>query len=121
MIMWKNLAPHIIRQRLILEGTVEKLIEPEQFKEYLIRLSEVAKMEMLKEPVTSHAHEMGWGSWIHWKTSGTDFYSYPPMEGMPALFTVDIYTCKPFSVRNVVEFTREFFKPIEMVWKEVEV
>lgn len=37
------------------------------------------------------------------------------------LFTVDTYTCKPFSVREAVEFTREYFKPIKMVWKEVKV
>jgi hypothetical protein len=120
--MWKNLAPHIIRQRLIIEGTVEKLIEPKHIKEYLVRLSEVAKMETLtKEPVTSYAHELGWAGWIHWKKSGTGFYSYPPLEGRPALFTADIYTCKPFSVRDVVEFTKKFFNPIDIVWKEVEV
>lgn len=26
---WKNLAPGLIRQRLIIEGTTEKIIEPE--------------------------------------------------------------------------------------------
>ncbi|MFH1972661.1 MAG: S-adenosylmethionine decarboxylase [archaeon] len=116
--MWKNLAPKILRQRVIIEGTTEKIVEPDQISDYLLKLAEVAKMEVMKEPITSSAHEMGWSGWIHWKTSGAHFYSYP---GNPALFTVDMYTCKLFSVEEVVEFTKKYFKPIEIVSKEVKV
>ncbi len=63
-------------------------------------------------------HEMGKGGWVHWKSSGAHFYSY---YTKPPLFTVDIYTCKPFSIKKVVDFTRKYFKPIEMVWKEIRV
>ena len=41
---WKNLAPNLIRQRLIIEGTAEKVVEPEQIKSYLLDLAKVAKM-----------------------------------------------------------------------------
>jgi len=116
--MWKNLAPDIIRQRVIIEATTEKIVEPDQIRDYLLKMADVAKMEVLKEPVTSQAHGIGWSGWIHWKSSGAHFYSYP---GNPALFTVDMYTCKPFSVKEVLEFTKDYFKPIEIVWKEVEV
>lgn len=57
--MWKNLAPNLIRQRLIIEGTTEKI--------------------------------------------------------------VDIYTCKPFSVNEVIKFTKKYFKALDIVWKEIEV
>lgn len=116
--MWKNLAPSLIRQRLIIEGTTEKIIEPEQIKVYLLELAEVTEMEVLLEPVTNSAHEMGYSGWVHWKTSGAHFYSY---NTEPPLFTVDIYTCKPFSVKKVVDFTKKYFKVIELVWKEIEV
>lgn len=116
--MWKNLAPNLIRQRLIIEGTTKEMIGLEQIKGYLSELAKVSKMEVLNGPISDSAHEMGEGGWIHWKTSGCHFYSYPTD---PPLFTVDTYTCKPFSVEEVVEFTREYLKPIEMVWKEVEV
>lgn len=116
--MWKNLAPDLIRQRLIIEGTTEKIIEPEQIKDYLLKLADIAKMEVTQNPITSSAHKMGWSGWIHWKSSGAHFYSYPTK---PPLFTVDTYTCKPFSVERVVEFTKKYFDVKEIAWKEVEV
>lgn len=111
---WKNLAPDIIRQRLIIEATTEKITEPEQIKDYLRKLSEVAKMEVLSEPVTSTAHEMGYGGWIHWRTSGAQFYSYPSLEGNKPLITVDIYTCKPFSVNDVVSLQKNILNQLRL-------
>ena len=107
--MWKNLAPQLVRQRIIIEGTTEKIVGPEQIKDYLVQLAGVTNMETLSDPKVYSAHEMGWGGWIHWKSSGAAFYSYPTK---PPLFTVDCYTCKPFSVEEAVEFTRSYFKPI---------
>jgi len=115
---WKNLAPNLVRQRLIIEGTTEKIVEPEQIKIYLDELAKVTKMEKLSGPYAYSAHDMGYGGWIHWKTSGVAFYSYPTT---PALFTVDCYTCKPFLVEEAVEFTKKFFNTIELVWQEVKV
>ena len=112
----KNLAPNLIRQRVIIEGTTEKIVEPEQIKQYLLALAVVAKMEVLEEPMATTAHDMGYGGWIHWKSSGAAFYSYPTN---PPLFTVDCYTCKPFSAEEVVEFTKKYFNAIEIVYKEV--
>ena len=116
--MWKNLAPNLIRQRVIIEGTTEKIVEPEQIKSYLSELAKVADMEVLSEPEAHSAHDMGYGGWIHWKSSGAAFYSYPTN---PPLFTVDCYTCKPFSAEEAAEFTRKYFNAIEFVWQEVEV
>ncbi|MDP3883281.1 MAG: S-adenosylmethionine decarboxylase [Candidatus Staskawiczbacteria bacterium] len=116
--MWKNLAPDLIRQRIIIEGTTEKIVEPEQIKKYLVKLAEVCDMEVISEPKAYSAHEMGYGGWIHWKSSGATFYSYPTK---PPLFTVDCYTCKPFSGQEAFEFTKKYFCSIECVWKEIEV
>lgn len=63
--MWKNLAPDLVRQRVIIEGTSEKIIEPEQIKTYLDRLAEVTKMEKLSSPYAYTTHDMGYGGWIH--------------------------------------------------------
>lgn len=116
--MWKNLAPDLIRQRVIIEGTIEKIVEPEQIKSYLLELAKITDMEVLSEPRAYSAHDMGYGGWIHWKSSGATFYSYPTN---PPLFTVDCYTCKPFSAEQASNFTKIFFNAIELVWKEVEV
>ena len=114
----KNLAPKLTRQRLIIEGTTDKIVEPKQIKSYLLELAKVTDMEVLEKPVAYTAHEMGYGGWIHWKTSGAHFYSYPTN---PPLFTVDTYTCKPFSVKKAVDFTKKYFNVIEIVFKEVKI
>jgi len=121
---WRTLAPNILRQRLMIEGTTSRIVEPIQIKEYLIELAKISKMEVLGGPYTRSAHELGYAGWVHWRTSGCHFYSYPEnMNGArnDALFTVDTYTCKPFSIIEVVEFTREYFKPIDLVYKEIKV
>jgi len=116
--MWKNLAPNLIRQRVIIEGTTEKILGPEDIKTYLNKLAEFTKMEKLSGPIAYSAHDMGWGGWIHWKSSGAAFYSYPTT---PPLFTVDCYTCKPFSAKEAFEFTKKYFNTIDCVWKEIKV
>ena len=115
---WKNLAPDLVRQRVIIEGTTEKIVEPEQIKAYLDELAKVCDMEKLSGPYAYTAHNMGYGGWIHWKSSGAAFYSYPTN---PPLFTVDCYTCSPFSCEKAAEFTRKFFNALDLVWQEVKV
>ncbi|MBI2148167.1 S-adenosylmethionine decarboxylase [Candidatus Woesearchaeota archaeon] len=116
--MWKNLAPSLVRQRIIIECTTTKIVEPYQIKDYLLKLAKITKMEVLSEPFAYTAHEMGYGGWIHWKSSGSHVYSYPTT---PPLFTVDIYTCKPFSPEKAVEFTKKYFKALQIVWKEIKI
>lgn len=112
----KNLAPDLTRQRVIIEATTEKIVKPKEMKDYLNKLAEVTKMEKLSGPYAYSAHDMGFGGWIHWKSSGAAFYSYPTN---PPLLTVDCYTCKPFSPKEAAEFTKKYFNTIDIVWKEV--
>ncbi len=121
---WQNLAPDLVRQRVIIEGTTERIVKPEQIRKYLLELAAVTKMEVLSGPYAYSAHEMGYGGWIHWKSSGGHFYSYPAMGkrvGAKPFFSVDFYTCKPFSAYEAAEFTKKFLAPIEIVWKEIKV
>lgn len=121
---WKNLAPKIVRQRVVIEGTTKKLITPAQIRRYLNDLAKVTNMEILSPPKIYTAHELGYGGWVHWRTSGCAFYSYStgsPLFTKNPFFTVDCYTCKPFDAKEAAEFTRRFFNAIELVWKEVPV
>ena len=67
--IWKNLAPALTRQRLIIEGTTKNIVEPEKIKSYLIELAKVTNMKIISGPYAYSAHELGYGGWIHWKTS----------------------------------------------------
>jgi len=113
---WKNLAPKLTRQRVIIEGTTATIVKPMEIKKYLNGLAKVCEMEKLSGPYAYSAHDMGYGGWIHWKSSGAAFYSYPTT---PPLFTVDCYTCKPFSVKVAVAFSKKFFQAKAIVWQEV--
>lgn len=112
----KDLAPAIYRQRLVIEGYPESKISDAQIREYLSELSNVCGMKTLIEPVTHQSPLYGWAGWIHWETSGAHFYGWD----RPILFfSVDIYTCKEFSVSEAVEFTKNYFKASEVVHKEL--
>ena len=102
-----DLAPLILRQRLVIEGTCRWPIVEDQIKRYLRKLSDVCGMRLLVEPVTHLSENYGWAGWVHWETSGAHFYAWDT----PVLFfSVDIYTCKEFDAEQACEFTRSFFQ-----------
>jgi S-adenosylmethionine decarboxylase len=110
-----DLAPEIFRQRLVVEGLVEAPITAQQIEDYLSQLSDVLEMVTLLKPVTHQSDTYGWAGWIHWETSGAHFYGWD----QPRLFfSVDIYTCKAFSVARAVDFTQRFFRASEVSYRE---
>jgi hypothetical protein len=111
---FQDLAPTILRQRLVVEGYPTFAITDEHIKEYLQKLSVVTDMITIIEPVTHVSELYGWAGWIHWETSGAHFYSW---ERPVQFFSVDIYTCKAFDPAVVVEFTHEYFRTTEIVAK----
>src|SRR5262245_12938241 len=72
---FRDLAPRIHRQRLVVEGYPTYVITDAHIKDYLSKLSAVTDMSALIEPVTHISDLYGWAGWIHWETSGAHFYS----------------------------------------------
>lgn len=103
----QDLAPDICRQRLVIEGIPAEVITAEAIEDYLRRLAKVLDMKPLNEPVTHNCEQFGWAGWCHWETSGTHFYVW---ERPRLFFSSDIYTCKPFEVKDAVNFTQDFFR-----------
>jgi S-adenosylmethionine decarboxylase len=112
---FKDLAPMIHRQRLVIEGYPEKPITDAQIIDYLEKLSEVTGMKTLITPVTHRSDLYGWAGWIHWETSGAHFYAW---EQPLLFFSVDVYTCKAFDPAKATQFTKEYFNATEVVSKE---
>jgi hypothetical protein len=120
--IWKNLAPNLIRQRIIIEATTTNFIDNKvMISKYLKQLTKIVGMTAMQDPFVYTAHEDGYGAWQHWKTSGASFYTYPARKGDPCLITLDCYTCKPFNSKKAVLFTKHFFNTIEIVWKEIKI
>ena len=107
-----DLAPEIYRQRLVVEGLVDRPIERHEIVEYLSQLSTVLDMITVLEPVTHESDLYGWAGWIHWETSGAHFYAW---DRPRLFFSVDMYTCKWFSNDEAVAFTRDFFNARKVV------
>ena len=102
----RNLAPHIHRQRLVIEGMPAEKISADDITGYLSALSVELDMVEILAPVMHQSELYGWAGWIHWETSGAHFYAWDtPMR----FFSVDIYTCKPFQDADAVAFTRDYF------------
>jgi hypothetical protein len=111
---WHDLAPEILRQRLVIEGVPARPIDETGIRSYLSALSRTVDMVQLLEPVTHRSDLYGWAGWIHWETSGAHFYAW---EQPLLFFSVDIYTCKAFDVDTAVSFTGEFFSAGTVVSK----
>ena len=112
---FRDLAPSILRQRLVIEGTRAQPISAAEIADYLVSLSHVCAMTVLIDPVTHRSDRFGWAGWVHWETSGAHFYAW---DEPFVFFSVDIYTCKAFDAVNAVDFTRKYFGADEIVAKE---
>jgi S-adenosylmethionine/arginine decarboxylase-like enzyme len=110
----RDLAPHIHRQRLVIEGTPTETISADDISSYLSALSVELDMVEILSPVMHQSDLYGWAGWIHWETSGAHFYAWDD----PRFFSVDIYTCKEFSAEAAVRFTEKWFAATEIVHKE---
>jgi S-adenosylmethionine decarboxylase len=109
----RDLAPSIVRQRLVIEGTCAAPIDDLTIREYLQKLSVVCDMHVLLEPVTHRSERYGWAGWVHWETSGAHFYAWDD----PLFFSVDIYTCKRFDAGAAIDFTRQFLGALDIASK----
>jgi len=112
---WRDLAPMIHRQRLVVEGTCREQITDAHIRSYLSGLSSVCGMTPLMEPATHRSDTHGWAGWIHWEDSGAHFYAW---EEPMLFFSVDIYTCKRFDAVAATKFTRDCLDALEVVARE---
>lgn len=107
-----DLAPHIHRQRLVIEGLVSEPITAAAISDYLRKIGALADMHVLAAPVTHRSPAFGWAGWIHWETSGAHFYAWDRPD---LFFSVDIYTCKPFDPSVIINFTEAYFVASDLV------
>ena len=98
---------YVVRQRMIVEGTLHNLFLPEEISRYAKELSTVLDMKLITSPVLNYEPKYGWCAFVHWKESGMHIYTWDNRQ--PTFFSVDIYTCKAFDPKHVLRYTEEFF------------
>ena len=113
----RDLAPDIVRRRMVIEGTLNRPFAGERMTSYCEEITRVLDMTPVTSPMCNYDSRYGWCAYMHWKESGIHIYSWENHE--PPFFSIDIYTCKSFQEEDVVGFTEKFFdhELIDLVWK----
>ena len=114
-----DLAPTIIRKRLVIEGISNDKFTKENMKKYMIELSILMNMTIVSEPSFNFDIKYGLSSYMCWKESGMHIYTWEKKNNnILNFFSIDIYTCKNFNINDVIEFTSNSFLIKELTWKE---
>ena len=106
----KNLAPEIVRKRLLVEGFYSSEITRESLSNYLLDLAAHLELRVYAEPIV-YAPSSGMG-----KDENSGFDAFVPLidSGISAyiwskakFFSMVIYTCKDFNQDKAIQFTRD--------------
>lgn len=95
-----DLAPHILRQRLLIQGLLSNEVRPEQIATCMEQLCEVLKMGQLSTPEVYNNF-----AFMHWEDSGT------VASWTKDLFNIDIYTCKGFEAGTAIDLLKDSIDP----------
>lgn len=108
------LCPRIHRQRLSVEfltsrNLYEKKAVETLLENFLHDLCGSLRMTPLMGPFIGHAHD-GTSAYMGWMDSGVHVHSWFGDQ----LVTVDVYSCKPYMVSDVLNCIDFWFEPKEL-------
>ena len=115
-----DLAPMIVRRRLVVECIHKNNFDEKKIYDYMVELSNVMNMTIVTMPVTNYVKEYGFSAYMSWKESGMHVYTWEETSERPNFMSIDIYTCKNFEIRDVINFTKNTFQDeiTEITWRE---
>ncbi len=116
----RNIAPQIIRQRLLIEANFTISVTKKEVSDYLLNLAKELDLGVYGEPII-HSPEgqgkqenQGFDAFIPLIDSGIALYVWTNEKFMSCV----LYTCKEFSVEKAIQFTKDFFKTTELEYQE---
>lgn len=111
----KDLAPDIVRQRLLIEGLYSRDVDRTAVEAYLIEIAAHLGLRTYGLPVvhsTAHApgdggkaENQGFDAFIPLIDSGISLYVWSQKR----FFATVLFTCKRFDVNEALRFTRNYF------------
>lgn len=116
----KNIAPDIMRQRLLVEANYTIEVNSETVKRYLVELADHLSLRIYGNPIIhspsgqGKEENQGFDAFVPLIDSGISLYIWTNKKFMSCV----IYTCKEFSVEKSLQFTKDFFKTTELEFKE---
>ena len=112
----KDLAPDIVRQRLLIEGLYSKTVDQVAVETYLIEVAAHLGLRTYGQPIV-HAtgdagapRNQGFDAFIPLIDSGISLYVWTQKR----FFAAVLFTCKRFDVNAALRFTRDYFAATEL-------
>lgn len=115
----KNLAPDIVRQRLLIEGFFSRKVDGKAITEYFNEITGALGLRAYGKPTIfspagiGKGKNQGYDAFIPLIDSGISLYVW----GNRKFLSCIIYTCKSFNEKKAVEKTKEFFGVTEAAFE----
>lgn len=116
----KNIAPDIVRKRLLVEAKYTAEVSEETVRGYLLGLPKALDLRVYGD-LTIHAtngqgkpENQGYDGFVPLIDSGI----YIGVWASKKFLSSVIYTCKYFSTEQAVSFVKDFFQTTEIEFKE---
>jgi len=107
----KNLAPDITRQRFLIEGFSNTIVDKNTIEEYFKKITEELNLRMYGQPIifspegAGKDENQGYDAFVPLIDSGISLYYWSSAK----FLSVVIYTCKHFDENKAQNFTKKFF------------
>jgi S-adenosylmethionine decarboxylase len=108
----RDLAPDIVRQRLLIEGFYASSVDRDAVERYLLGLAAHLGLRAYGAPVvhspggTGKDENQGFDAFLPLIDSGISLYVWTSRR----FFAVVLFTCRPFAIDAALDFTRGFFR-----------
>ena len=116
----RDLAPDIVRQRLLIEATYDRSLSSADVADYLTGLAAALELRTYGDPIVhapggdgKEANE-GFDAFVPLIDSGIALYVWTNAR----FLSVVLYTCKSFSVPAALTHTADFFNILEVEHRE---
>jgi len=112
----RDLAPDIVRQRLLIEGVYRAEIDGDAVERYLVGLADHLALRAYGRPIVhvpggaGKAQNEGFDAFIPLIDSGISLYVWSKRR----FFAVVLFTCRRFTEADALSFTQEFFAASEI-------
>lgn len=115
----EDLAPDIVRQRLLIEGRYSVTVDKSKVENYLIELAAHLTLRTYGNPIV-HApsgagkdDNEGFDAFMPLIDSGISLYVWSKKQ----FFAVVLFTCKAFDTERALQFTRSYFGATELEYR----
>ncbi|MDP3882381.1 MAG: hypothetical protein Q8Q31_05885 [Nanoarchaeota archaeon] len=108
----KNLAPNILRQRLLIEGFYDIEADKNTIVKYFNEITTELNLRMYGEPIIfspsgdGKEENQGYDAFVPLIDSGISLYVWSKAK----FISLIIYTCKSFDEKKAIEKTKDFWK-----------